>query len=451
MELDIYQQAVEALAAAGGSKTKAAKALGIPRTTLYCRLEAGTTNSGNLSVKAEKRFTVRHEGDEATIWSYGDEVLTVDDAIAKAKINLDEFYIVSQECNAYPTAMKLSSGSKAGGTYTERPHQVHNWQIKVKVRRKAPRPIQEAIKDLLKRMPKKIVLPKVSRSRKRHSHLMEISLYDVHLGKLAWGKETGTPYDVEIAIKDFTNAVRELLELNAGYEIDRVVFPIGNDFFHVDNWLGTTAKGTVVDSTDDRFQKVFRAGCEAVEYAILQARSVADVDVVWVPGNHDPATSWYMSEFLRAVFRNDEHVRIHNGERMRKYIHYGVNLLGYTHGDTCNLEKLPMLMMTDEPELTGQCTHRAWRTGHRHTKKKIKFVTAGDTFNGFHIDVLPSISGTDLWHYMNGFVGNARTAEAWLWSKTGGYRTHTSVPTITQVEDWENPASQAINLMNRKR
>lgn len=451
MEVDLYNEAVSALAAAGGSKTRAAEALGIPRSTFYGRISAGERSDGSLSVKAAKKFSVRHEGDVATIWSYGDEVLTVDDAIAKANIDLDEFYILSQECNSYPTSMKLATGDKKTGTYSETPHQVHNWQIKIKVKRKAPKPIQDAIKDLLNRLPKKISLPKVSRPRKRQTHLMEISLFDAHFGKLCWGKETGTNYDLEIATKDFTHAVTDLLELNAGYAIDRVVFPIGNDFFHVDNWLGTTAKGTVVDSTDDRFQKVFRAGCEAVEFAILRAREVADVDVVWVPGNHDPATSWYMSEFLRAVFRGDQHVRVHNGERMRKYIHYGVNLLGYTHGDTCALDKLPMLMMTDEPSLTGQCTHRAWRTGHRHTKKKIKFVTAGDTFNGFHIDVLPSISGTDLWHYMNGFVGNARTAEAWLWSKEGGYRTHTSVPTITQVDDWENPASQAINLMNKGR
>jgi hypothetical protein len=185
--------------------------------------------------------------------------------------------------------------------------------------------------------------------------------------------------------------------------------------------MGTTAKGTVVDAVDDRFQKVFRVGCRAVQHAILRCREIAEVEVLWVPGNHDPETSWYMAEWLAAVFSSDKHVTVDSGPQDRKYRAFGNSLIGYAHGDDIKLGDLPLIMATDPTirEQWGKSRYQFWRIGHFHKKKETKY-TGADTFNGVSVTILPSLSGTDKWHYEKGYVNNHRTAELALWSKDSG-------------------------------
>lgn len=440
------QEAINAWTLARKNSAEAAKELGIPRTTLYDRVQAAKSHGIEPTVempvdeKEKPTWRVVETENEARIWSVGDSVLTVNDAIAKAGFDLKLWEIVEKKANSWPTSMKLATGSRKDGTHNEEPHQIWNWQITVKLRRKAPKGVQLGIQDLLKDLrDQPLKFPAVPKRKKmRDPHLLEISLYDAHFGKLCWGEETGTDYDLKIAESDYLAAVDDLLVLVDGYDIERVVLPVGNDFFQVNNWLGTTARGTQVDSTDDRFQKVFRCGARAIQHAVMRCREFASVEMPWIPGNHDPETSWYLTEYLSAVFAGDDRVRISNGPLHRKYMQYGTTLLGYAHGDTPKIERLPSLMASDVPQAWAASTWRAWRCGHLHAKKKIEFVTTGDTFAGVRIDILPSISGTDKWHYDHGFIRNPRAAEAWLWSRKRGYTGQFSVATRSQQSDWQD-------------
>ena len=47
-----------------------------------------------------------------------------------------------------------------------------------------------------------------------------------------------------------------------------------------------------------------------------------------------------------------------------------------------------------------------------------------DTYGGVTVSVLPSLSGTDSWHYKKGYVKNNRAAEAYLWHHDDGYAGH---------------------------
>jgi hypothetical protein len=392
--------------------------------------------------EAAEEFQVTDAGDTAVVWSVGASVRTVEDALAKAEIDLREWEVVKKTINSWPTSMKVKD---ADG---EKPLRVWNWQIKLELRRRVPKPVAAAVRELLDELRKKpIQHSAVRRIKHRHMHLLEISLYDAHFGKRCWGAETGENYDLEIAKSDYAQAVDDLLARIEGWDVEKVILPIGNDFFHADNWQSTTAHGTHVDSVDDRFQRVFKVGCRAVEYAVRRAREAADVEVLWIPGNHDPSTSYYLCEWVAAVFAGDKHVQVDNGARSRKYRQYGATLLGYTHGDPVHQVKhgrLPLVMATDEPQAWAATTYRAWRCGHFHKRASFDF-TSSDTFNGVRVDILPSISGTDKWHYEHGFVNNVRTAEAWLWSKEQGYVGHFSVLTASERKDRKHESASGRN------
>ncbi len=415
-----------------GTKAAAARHLNMPVTTLKDRYKAAQQQNiaapdppDSKTQDAKPSFEFTESDNEASIWSVGDSVRTVDDAIAKAEINLREWSIVEKTVNSWPTAMKLSTGSKQENNFQETPHQVWNWQVKVKLRRKAPRDIQHSVKELVEELRNtKLSPPARTKKKRKNPHMLELALHDVHFGKLAWAEEVGGDYDLKIANAVYEGAIHELLERVQGFDIDKVLLPIGHDFFQCNNFSGTTAAGTQVDH-DGRFPKVFKAGCQAVRRAILACREMAEVEVVWVPGNHDPETSWFMTEVLSAYFESDKHVTVDNSPAYRKYRSYGITLLALTHGNEEKHRDLPLIMATEVPELWATAKHREIHLGHYHKAKEMVHMGT-DEHAGVRVRVLPSLSGTDSWHFRKGFVKNMRAAESYLWSFEDGYTGHFS-------------------------
>lgn len=255
--------------------------------------------------------------------------------------------------------------------------------------------------------------------------LHEVSPVDLHVGKLAWGEETGGPdYDVRIAERVFTRAIDELIHRASPLAPELSVIVVGNDLLQVDNQQGTTTAGTYVD-TDTRYIKSFRRARKINSWAIQQLALRSPVRVVIVPGNHDRLTAFHLGEVLAAEFADDPRVLVDNAPTLRKYLRWGTNLIGWTHGSEEKAADLPLIMATERPEDWAQTTHREWHVGHLHKAKETRY-TAGDSFNGVRVRILPSLCAPDEWHSRRGYVGERRAAEAYLWSKGSGYYGHHS-------------------------
>jgi len=163
---------------------------------------------------------------------------------------------------------------------------------------------------------------------------------------------------------------------------------------------------------------------------MLRCREIAPVEGIWIPGNHDAETSWYMSEWLAARFHGDKHVTLDNSPLGRKYRSWGTTLLGYTHQES---KDLPLVMAREAQAAWATAQFFIWHVGHLHKKKETKYI-AGDTYNGVRVEVLPSLSGTDKWHYDNHYIGNHRTAEAYLYGQETGDIGHWSTMARTERE-----------------
>lgn len=264
------------------------------------------------------------------------------------------------------------------------------------------------------------------------NNLLEICIFDLHLGKLAWGAESGENYDVEIASKRFINAIYKLLNRVRGYSYNKILLPIGNDFFNVDNLNSTTTAGTP-QHEDVRWQKSFKTGCKLVVDGIeLLKQQGVPVDVVIVAGNHDIERSYYLGAHLEAWYRNDPMVNIDNREKLRKYYRFGKTLLGFTHGKYEKESGLPMLMATEKDSIKdwADTEFREWHLGHIHRKiqknygvKFSKDVQLNEDY-GITVRYLSSLSGTESWHYKKGFVGAIKAADAFIWNDEAGLLGH---------------------------
>lgn len=255
-------------------------------------------------------------------------------------------------------------------------------------------------------------------------HMLEISPVDLHVGKYAWGEEAGEDYDITIAEQVFTDAINDILYRASVYSLEGIVLVVGNDLLQTDTLQGTTTAGTYVD-TDSRYIKSFRRARAINSWAIHRCAEVAPVQVQIVPGNHDSLTSFHIGEVLEAEFERDPRVTICNSAKRRKYLRYGVTLLGWTHGNEEKPQDLPLIMAQEEPQAWGETLHREWHVGHLHKMKETRY-TAGDSFNGVRVRVLPSLCAPDAWHYTRGFVKERRACEGYLWNRTSGYAGHFS-------------------------
>lgn len=251
--------------------------------------------------------------------------------------------------------------------------------------------------------------------------LFVATLYDLHIGKLAWEVETGSNYDSDIAVARAELALADLIEQAAPYRPGRVLFPFGQDLAHVDNRLGTTTAGTPQDR-DTRYERMLDAMHAQTSTAIERlADEFGRVDAVLVTGNHGRGTEFALAKIVEAEFRRDPRVTVDISPRIRKYRRHGVTLLGLTHGDAIKGSKLATVMPVEARDEWAQAKYGEWLTGHYHKAKRIE-STPVDSYNGIVIRTLRSLSGTDAWHYLNGYVGEPAGAEAFIYDAARGLR-----------------------------
>ena len=245
----------------------------------------------------------------------------------------------------------------------------------------------------------------------------EINIPDVHFGKLSWEEESGEDYDLKIAEKRYITAIQELLSNVSLSSIEKFIFPVGNDMINIDSRRNETYAGTPQDS-DSRFYKIVKTVKNILINTINQLSSIAPVDVIIVSGNHDTETMFMIGEMLDAYYYNNEKVSVDNSAKQRKYYKYGVNGFQYTHGNEEKHSELGLIFATEEPNLWAETKFRMCKLGHFHKNKKTEYVSV-DEHQGFQVQILPSLSGSDAWHKSKGYMSK-KQAKGFLYHKEKG-------------------------------
>ena len=278
----------------------------------------------------------------------------------------------------------------------------------------------EALKEQAKQEIRKPASNRGSNLRTKSSgNMLEIDIFDLHLGKLAWAKETGYEhYDLKIAKALFEDALETLIQRTAGHSFDSIILPVGNDFFHSDNMRNETTAGTRLD-VEGRFHKTAYTGRVMIVAAIERLREVAPVKAIIAPGNHDQLTAWHLGDSLECYFHRDADVTIDNLPTLRKYHEFGKVMLLFMHGDKGKQPDYPLLMATEQPEMWGRTKFREAHLGHFH-KTQVRNSPTVDERHGARVRVLSSLCASDAWHAENQFVGNMRAAEAFVWNREEG-------------------------------
>jgi len=275
--------------------------------------------------------------------------------------------------------------------------------------------IRDRVSEDLERFSKDYAPPKLNISGSlstKEKRMLEAAIVDLHLAKMAWGVETGEDYSLQIAEDYFLDLIEKIIERVSHFDIEKVVLPFGNDFYHYDDSEGRTTKGTSMD-VDSRWQKMFSRGVRLFIKAIDMFRQITPVvEVFRVPGNHDWTVSFYAIEYLNAWYKGAEDIFINTDPQSRKYVQYGENLIGFTHGSEISKSRLKGLMQAEVPKKWAESGYREWHLGHEHSEDVSEDM-------GVIIRKLPSITGKDSWHYEKGYTPYRRN-QVFLWGKNAG-------------------------------
>ena len=267
------------------------------------------------------------------------------------------------------------------------------------------------------------ISPKPVKTDKGANCMLEVDIFDLHLGKLAWAKETGYEnYDLKIAKDLFVEALEVLIARTAGNKFSEVVLPVGNDFFHTDNLVSETTAGTRQDM-EGRFHKTAHIGRQLMVYAIERLRQIAPVTAIVAPGNHDQLSAWHLGDSLECWFHDAKDVKVDNLPTLRKYHQFGNVMLMFTHGNRGKHIDYPLLMATEKPEMWGATKYRECHIGHLH-QTQMRDSYKVEENHGARVRIISALCAADAWHAEMQLVGNLRQAEAFVWHRDEGQIAH---------------------------
>lgn len=270
--------------------------------------------------------------------------------------------------------------------------------------------IENFYKELLVKYP----TPKIHRSSIcEDGFMLEIPIEDVHFGKLCLSEDTSEPYNYNLAKDNFGFVIDDIINAVSGLNIEKIIFPIGSDFFHIDNVNLSTTAGTRQD-TDLSPQLIFKYGLECLIENIIKLSVIAPVEVFCINGNHDFLSSYHAICSLQCYFHNNDNVIVNTDTSPRKYIEFGKNLIGFSHGDK-EKKRIEGLMQIEAREAWGRTKYHEIHMGHLHSEHTKEV-------NGIIIRNISSFTGTDNWHNQSGYVGAVKKCESFLWHKERGLR-----------------------------
>jgi hypothetical protein len=269
----------------------------------------------------------------------------------------------------------------------------------------------------------------------REGLLAVVDPADVHIGKLSVLSETGRHYDSDVAEHRLVEGCRSLCEQAMANGASQVLFVIGNDISHIDTPKRTTTSGTPQD-THGSIHSIFRAAVRGYNRAVQNALAMGlPVQIIYVPSNHDWVLGFTIAQTLAAIYGQHTNVIVSDyaiSERHRKYVRFGRNLMGFSHGDGAKESDLPQIMQREARKHAAECDHLYWYLHHFHHKIKkalgirpqarekdhiaMTVMRSGiGAMEGDNVQVeyVRSPSDPDGWHDRNGYIGR-QAVEAFL-------------------------------------
>lgn len=192
-----------------------------------------------------------------------------------------------------------------------------------------------------------------------------VTFSDYHMGMLAWRREGGDDWDLQIAERTLLGCFEQMV-LNSPRARVGFLNQLG-DFLHTDGLIPVTPAHHHVLDADSRFQKIVATTIRVLRHIVNRMLQVhEEVHVLMAEGNHDPTGSIWLQQMFSALYENEPRVKVVDSP-LPYYAHqHGLTMLAFHHGHLSKMGSLPGLLAAQFPEMWGATTKRYCHTGHKH-------------------------------------------------------------------------------------
>lgn len=194
---------------------------------------------------------------------------------------------------------------------------------------------------------------------------------DYHLGMLAWGEETGADWDLRIAEQLLVDWFTAAIATSPSAEL--AIFAQLGDFLHWDGMDAVTPTSRHLLDADTRFQKLVRVAVRVIRRVIdMLLVKHNRVHIIQAEGNHDPASSIWLREWLSAIYEFEPRVTVDVSPDPYYCVEHGATSVFFHHGHKRKLEAIADVFAAKFRHVFGRTRHSYAHMGHLHHDKKVE-------------------------------------------------------------------------------
>jgi len=221
------------------------------------------------------------------------------------------------------------------------------------------------------------------------------TLTDAHVGMLAWHREGGQDWDLQIAedtiVGCFAEAIRQMPEA------ETAIFNQLGDLLHYDSLTAVTPTSGHILDADSRFTKMVEVAVRILRRVIrMLLAKHKNVHVIMAEGNHDMASSVWLRTMFKALFEDEPRVTVDDSALPYYCFEFGNVFLGFHHSHIKKMEQLPGFMAAQFPQEWGRTTKRYCHTGDKHH-------AAEKDGMGIHVVQHPTLAARDAYAARGGW------------------------------------------------
>lgn len=234
---------------------------------------------------------------------------------------------------------------------------------------------------------------------------------DFHLGMLAWHREGGEDWDIEIAESTLAKSMAAMVSQSP--KAHTAIVNIQGDFLHTDGKVPITpAHGHILDA-DSRFPKIRKAAIRLIRGLVQSAlESHQEVRLIIAEGNHDEESTGWLSDAFAVFYESEARVTVDDSDLPFYVFEWGQTMIGVHHGHKVKNEQLPLLFAAQFPESWGRTKRREIHCGHRHHRDEKEY-------SGVTVVQHPTLAARDAYAARGGWIAD-RAAWAITYHKRFG-------------------------------
>lgn len=283
--------------------------------------------------------------------------------------------------------------------------------------------IRESIAALMDDVPKQapVCAPKST-----NADLCNVyTLTDCHVGMRAWGKETGSDWDLAIAEKVLCGAFDHMIQSSPA--ADKCVIAQLGDFLHFDSLEAVTPSSKHLLDADSRYSKVIRVAVRVLRYIVNAALATHQTVILLIAeGNHDMSGSVWLRQMFELLYEQEKRVQVIDSELPYYAIQHGNCMIGWHHGHLKKPDQLPGMFAAQFAVMWGATTKRHIHVGHLHHVYEREH-------SGVTVIQHPTLSSRDAYAARGGWISERQVTSITYHRTFGNVARNTVTPEMLEL------------------